>query len=157
MITDYPAPVVLDNIRRNANGAIPQSYASRYRIEGHEWGDLTSPFALSYEHSFTRIIAADCYWMLGQHENIVQSMLHFLAPGGWIFVTSGFHTGRAKLANFFEVAIDAGLEVEEIYDEDVSGIRRSWETERDGGREDVIERKRWLVIARLRQQAAQHE
>ncbi|KAK3654402.1 hypothetical protein LTR56_004032 [Elasticomyces elasticus] len=141
----------------NTKGAIPQSFASRYRIEGHEWGDLTSPFAQSHEHSFTRIIAADCYWMLGQHENLVQSMLHFLAPSGWIFVTSGFHTGRAKLANFFEVAVDAGLGVEQIYDEDVSGIRRSWKAERDGGREDVIERKRWLVIALLRRRAAQYE
>ncbi|KAK0333480.1 hypothetical protein LTR91_012622 [Friedmanniomyces endolithicus] len=151
-ITDYPAPAVLANIRCNSQGAVPPTLAHRYSVEGHEWGDLTTAFARSHAHSFTRIIAADCFWMSGQHESLVQSMLHFLTVGtdGKVFVVSGFHTGRAKLASFFEAAVGEGLEIEEIYEEDVYGSGRIWESERNGGIEDVMERKRWLVIAQLK-------
>ncbi|KAK0879785.1 hypothetical protein LTR87_006422 [Friedmanniomyces endolithicus] len=151
-ITDYPAPAVLANIRCNSQGAVPPTLAHRYSVEGHEWGDLTTAFARSHAHSFTRIIAADCFWMSGQHESLVQSMLHFLTVGtdGKVFVVSGFHTGRAKLASFFEAAVGEGLEIEEIYEEDVYGSGRIWESERNGRIEDVMERKRWLVIAQLK-------
>lgn len=103
-------------------------------------------------HRFTRIVAADCYWMTGQHLNLVQSMLHFLTleREGRVFLVAGFHTGRAKLASFFDVAIEEGLEVEQIYEEDVEGERRKWKNERDGGAENHTERKRWLVIAQLK-------
>ncbi|KAK0842540.1 hypothetical protein LTS02_016425 [Friedmanniomyces endolithicus] len=151
-MTDYPAPAVLANIRHNSQDAVPPALAHRCSVEGHEWGDLTTPFALEHAHRCTRILAADCYWMSGQHESLVQSMLYFLTVGtdGRIFVVSGFHTGRAKLANFFEVAVGEGLEIEEIYEESVGGRRRTWEAERNGGIEDVMERKRWLVIAQLK-------
>lgn len=79
-------------------------------------------------------------------------MLHYLIDDkcARAFVVAGFHTGRARLAAFFEVAIQEGLEIEEIYEEDVEGVRREWCEERDGGTENTTERKRWLVIARLR-------
>lgn len=79
-------------------------------------------------------------------------MLHFLTLGseGQVLVVAGFHTGRRKLAAFFHVAVELGLVVEEIYEEDADGVRREWVTERDEGREDPTERKKWLVIARLR-------
>lgn len=79
-------------------------------------------------------------------------MMHFLTmdPGGRIMVTSGFHTGRANLANFFDTAVEMGLVIEDIYEEDVSGVRQEWNKERDGRKEDVTGRKRWLVVARLK-------
>ena len=155
-MTYYPAPVVLANLWLNAQKAIPGHLKTRYCIEAHEWGDLTTALAADRAHHFTRIIAADCYWMPYQHENLVRSMMHLLAvePSGRIFVTSGFHTGRAKLANFFDVAAVEGLQVEEIYEEDAEGTRRDWMKERDGGMEDHTERKRWLVIARLKRRGA---
>ncbi|EME87717.1 uncharacterized protein MYCFIDRAFT_75560 [Pseudocercospora fijiensis CIRAD86] len=67
-----------------------------------------------------------------------------------VLAIAGFHTGRLKLANFFDVAVSQGLEVEEIYEEDVNGSRREWVRERDGGREDPTARKKWLVIALLK-------
>lgn len=152
MISDYPARAVLENIRRNAQRAIPQHLETRYSVEGHVWGGLESEFASRYAGHFDRMIAADCLWMPAQHENLARSMAHLLTkePSGKIFVIAGFHTGRAKLAQFFNVIEPQGLEVEEIYEEDVEGLRREWMRERDGGREDVTGRKRWLVIARLR-------
>lgn len=88
-----------------------------------------------------------------QHENLAQSMLHFLSASNnsaRVYVIAGFHTGRAKLAPFFDVAEQQGLEVEFIQEEDVEGNVRPWAKERDGGREDISGRKRWLVTARLR-------
>lgn len=121
---------------------------------GHEWGSVDSAFAEEYQHGFTRILAADCLWMPSQHLNLVISMLHFLTldPVGRIFVIAGFHTGRARLATFFNVAVEEGLEIEEIYEEDAEGVQREWLKERDGGKEDVTGRKKWLVIARLKRE-----
>ncbi|KAF2172078.1 hypothetical protein M409DRAFT_62894 [Zasmidium cellare ATCC 36951] len=151
-ITDYPSDVLLENIRRNVKKAIPDDLRSKYHIQGYEWGDVTSPFAHANEHSFTRILAADCYWMPHEHENLVKSMLHMLSlePSARIFSIAGFHTGRAKLALFFQEAVSQGLGVESIYEEDAEGNRREWMEERDGGTENVTERKRWLVIAILK-------
>ncbi|EMD00657.1 hypothetical protein BAUCODRAFT_55401, partial [Baudoinia panamericana UAMH 10762] len=153
VISDYPSSVVLSNLRANVKRAVrDRGVESTYRIEGHEWGEFGTAFASEQRHSFSRILAADCYWMPGQHHNLVLSMLHFLTvdPRARIFVIAGFHTGRAKLAAFFDVALAEGLNVEEIYEEDAEGIQREWASERDGGREDHTERKKWLVIARLK-------
>jgi hypothetical protein len=84
-------------------------------------------------------------------------MLHFLSnsPEARIYCIAGFHTGRAKLAPFFEEVVPkSGLAIEEIFEMDADGKRRKWKSERDGGREDIGERKKWLVLARLRQAAA---
>jgi nicotinamide N-methyltransferase len=79
-------------------------------------------------------------------------MLHFLSleSSARIFVLAGFHTGRARLASFFELADQQGLEPDEIYEEDDQGKRREWLPERNNGYEDHTERKKWLVIARMK-------
>lgn len=144
--------MLLENIRGNVDKAIPDDLKNKYRVVGYEWGDVTSDFALAHEKSFTRILAADCYWMPHEHENLVKSMLHLLSadPAARVFSIAGFHTGRAKLALFFQEAVAQGLDIEEIYEEDAEGNRREWMEERDGGTENVTERKRWLVIAILK-------
>ncbi|RMY93880.1 hypothetical protein D0861_01648 [Hortaea werneckii] len=155
-ISDYPSEVVLANIRENAQKNIPNHLSSNYTVDPHEWGVCDSSFATKHAHSFTRILAADCYWMPGQHLNLVRSMLHFLTldPCGRIYAIAGFHTGRRKLAPFFTVAVEQGLELEDIFEEDGEGNRREWQAERDGGREDPTERKKWLVIATLKRQSS---
>lgn len=154
-ISDYPSEIVLANIRENARKNIPKHLSSNYTVDPHEWGDCNNSFATKHAHSFTRILAADCCWMPGQHLNLVRSMLHFLTldPCGRIYAIAGFHTGRRKLAPFFTVAVEQGLELEEIFEEDGEGNRREWQTERDGGREDPTERKKWLVIATLKRRS----
>jgi hypothetical protein len=60
------------------------------------------------------------------------------------------------MAPFFaETVPNSGLEIEEIFEMDASGNRRTWAEHRDGGREDIGERKKWLVIARLRRAVKQ--
>lgn len=155
VISDYPAPFVLANIRHNVEKNVAEELRSNVKVKGHEWGVFDDEFSRTHAAHFTRIIAADCYWMPSQHENLVRSMLHFLSdePEATVLAIGGFHTGRGKLAAFFDVAEEQGLCVEEIYEEDADGVRRNWVKEKYGGREDVTERKRWLTIARLRGKA----
>lgn len=152
-ISDYPAPAILDTIRTNVAKNTPDHLKSHVRVEGHQWGELSTPFAEANAHSFTRILAADCLWMPHEHESLAQSMLHFLShsPDARIFCIAGFHTGRVKVAPFYEEAVPSvGLEVEEIFEMDADGKRRKWEVEVDGGRENIGERKKWLTVARIR-------
>jgi len=152
VISDYPAKAILDNIIRNVQKNIPSSLKPNVTVRGHEWGILNDEFATANKGHFTRILAADCFWMPGVHEELAQSMLHFLSsdPSARVYAIGGFHTGRAKLAAFFDIAVEQGLEVEEIFEENAVGTRRPWEKVRDGGREHTTERKKWLVIAILK-------
>jgi len=151
-VTDFPAPVVLDNLRANVKKAVPSQLAGRVSVDGHEWGCLKDQFSVGHANHFSRVIAADCFWMPQVHLELVQSMLHFLPtdPAARIFVISGFHTGRAKLAAFFDVASEHGLEIDTMYEENAEGVRREWARERDGGQENQTDRKKWLAIAILR-------
>lgn len=151
-ISDYPAKVVLDNIKRNVKHNISEELQSKARVQGHAWGVFDDDFAKANGRKFDRVLAADCFWMPWQHENLALSMLHFLSddPDARVLAIGGFHTGRAKLAAFFDVALEKGLEVQDIYEEDAEGTRREWVKEKDGGRENVTERKKWLTIAILR-------
>lgn len=153
VVSDYPAPEILANITKNVESNVPSNLRSRLSIKGHEWGNLQSTFSKENAGRFTRILAADCLWMPWEHHSLARSMLHFLSPSpdARVFVIAGFHTGRAKLAPFFEeVVAEEGLEIEEIYEMDADGVHRDWCAERDGGREDFGERNKWLVVARLR-------
>ncbi|MCJ1387740.1 hypothetical protein MMC18_000583 [Xylographa bjoerkii] len=149
VLSDYPAPEILANIQTNVNKNIPQASSCRVSVEGHEWGVLTDPFSVSHKHAYTRVIAADCLWMPWQHQSLAESIHHFLsrAKDARAWVIGGFHTGRAKLAPFFDVVVEVGLEVEDIWERDVDGHEREWTNSR---REDVTRRKRWIVVAVLR-------
>ncbi|KAF2713049.1 hypothetical protein K504DRAFT_128687 [Pleomassaria siparia CBS 279.74] len=155
-ITDYPAPPILSAITTNVSKNLPGHIKSHVTIHGHSWGDLSTPFAIENAHRFTRILAADCLWMSDQHDNLAQSMLHFLSesPDARVYCIAGFHTGRTRLAPFFqEVAPESGLEIEEIYEMDGMGKCRVWVNEKSGV-EDIGERNKWLVVARLKRQGS---
>jgi hypothetical protein len=150
-----------DTVRRSPLRTIPRhpySIPSRQTSQRtYQWGSTTTPLESSRAHSYTRILAADCLWMPWEHESLAKSMLHFLAetPEARILCIAGFHTGRAKVAPFFEEVVpQQGLEVEEIYEMDADGKRRPWAKERDGGTENIGERKKWLVLARIRRRQA---
>lgn len=89
-----------------------------------------------------------------QHTNLAKSMLHFLSPepSARIFVIAGFHTGRARMAPFFEETLEEeGLEIEDIFEMDANGERREWKS--DVPEEMSGERKKWLVVARLKRRS----
>lgn len=157
-ITDYPAPPILEAIKTNVTKNLPQPLRARVAVQGHLWGDISSDFAAANAHRYTRVLAADCLWMLGEHENLAKSMHYFLAnsPDARVLCIAGFHTGRAKLVPFFEEVVpQQGLEVEELFEMDANGARRPWAKQRDGGREDIGERKKWLVVSKIRRRVVQ--
>ncbi|KAK3685678.1 hypothetical protein B0T22DRAFT_381963 [Podospora appendiculata] len=160
VVTDYPAPVVIETLRRNVAANVQPSFAPSgalaegqvVEVEGHGWGELDSPLARANEHAFDRVFVADCLWMPWQHANLLQSVDWFLGqgPAARVWVVAGLHTGRDKMNGFFvkEALAARGLEVERIWERDCDGRDREWSWDR--GIEDVSERKRWLVVAVLK-------
>lgn len=157
--TDHPSSPALSgamdfNLDYNLRKRKP-SPSTEISVVPHEWGTLNDQFALENKGAFTRIIAADCFWMREQHGNLARTMQWFLAPGGKVWVVAGFHTGRAIVAGFFETVVENGFEVELIFErdlvsrlEDGEEIRREWAPHREG--EGPENRRRWCVIAVLK-------
>ena len=151
VISDYPAPAILDTLWHNITENLTREFEKHVRIQGHIWGELDSSFALSYAHHFTRVIAADCLWMSHEHTNFLKSMSHFLSleARARVYVIAGFHTGREKIASFFQDAVSASdFTIELIWECDNDGRRRDWDPMRP--EEDAGKRKKWLVVAVLR-------
>lgn len=49
-----------------------------------------------------------------------------------VLVIAGFHTGRVKLAYFFEEVVpEEGLRIESIWEMDADGRRREWRVDRE--------------------------
>jgi hypothetical protein len=114
----------------------------------HEWGCLEDDFSIQNKGSFGRILAADCFWMRGQLQNLSRTMEWFLAPEGRVLIVSGFHTGRAVVAEFFEKALEQGLVIESIYEKDLMASgdsRREWMPVRE-----ERDQSRWCVVAALK-------
>ncbi|KAF9883040.1 hypothetical protein FE257_004294 [Aspergillus nanangensis] len=122
-ITDHPSsPALTGAIAFNIERNIPanMTMGCPISIQPHAWGVLSSdPWAVANKGQFTRIIAADCYWMRSQHENLARTMKWFLAPQGRICVVAGLHTGRPTVAEFFETVKETGLQIEMIYERDL--------------------------------------
>jgi len=153
VISDYPAPEVLENLRENVKRNIPEDAWGDVRVEGHKWGNIGGEdqgFERESKERFTRILVADCLWMPEQHDNLLKSIRWFMAENGRAWVIAGFHTGRETMSEFYkeEKLKEAGLEVERIYERDAEGKEREWVVDR--GIEDITERKRWLVIGVLK-------
>lgn len=109
VVTDYPAPVVMSNLRANVarnvraemspllggggNGGggsddnLPPA-AVEVEVEGHSWGDFSSSSGaggsagLSGRGAFDRVLVCDCLWMPWQHENLLRSVGWFLKDDG---------------------------------------------------------------------------
>lgn len=156
VLTDYPSPAILANASANVERNVPKELRQKLTVRGHEWGVLTDDFSKTHANHFSRILCADCLWMDGEHYALAQSMEHFLShkDDARVWVIAGFHTGRAKLASFFDIAAQAGLETEKIWERDADGNEREWVRERNGGQEDATGRNKWLVVAILRRQQA---
>ncbi|KAJ5735089.1 uncharacterized protein N7483_000214 [Penicillium malachiteum] len=160
-VTDHPSsPSLLGavnfNLTHNLRSRKWESVGPEISIHPHQWGILSDPFAIENKARFTRIIAADCYWMPLQHENLCESLQWFLAPGGKVWMTAGFHTGRPIVAKFFETAKKYGLAVQCIWERDLIGadgtgeVRRDWVPVRED--EGPENRKRWCVVAVLKRE-----
>lgn len=149
VLSDYPSRKILDNLENNVERNVPAHLREHGKVivQGHDWGALFSRFAVTYAQRFTRILCADCLWMDFAHRSLALSMLHFLSltEDSRVWVLAGFHTGRIKVASFLDIAIQVGLEVENVWEQDADGNERDW----DRAREDT-ERNRWMMICVLK-------
>lgn len=152
VISDYPATEVLATIETNIRRNIPAQLIARVAAQGHEWGVLVDNFSRAYAHRFKIIMSSDCLWMRGQHQALADSMLHFLSldADARVWLIAGFHTGRTNLASFFETGKEAGLEIDAAWERDIDGREREWTSEHKDGNDDIVERKKWLLVAILR-------
>jgi len=152
VLSDYPSQKILANLRSNVERNIPQRSQGKVPAQPHEWGVLTDSFSKANANHFTRILVADCLWLDGEHYGLAQSIEHFLSPKAEAraWVIAGFHTGRPKLVAFFDIAVQAGLEIEAIWERDADGGERIWERERVD-----MEKNRWMVVAILRQKGGE--
>lgn len=142
------------NIKYNLSNRNPPLNGN-VSMQPHQWGVLDDEFSIQNKGSFTRIIAADCFWMREQHGNLARTMQWFLSPGGRIFIVAGFHTGRPIVAGFLETVLEYGFVIETIYERDLfettkdgAEIRREWMPHREG----EVDRSRWCVIAVLKRE-----
>ncbi|PSS02515.1 nicotinamide N-methyltransferase [Coniella lustricola] len=166
VMTDYPAPAVISNLRANAQRNVKSEFsplgkiAEDVLVEGHAWGELSSSSSSSSEinhHAFDRVMICDCLWMPWQHANLLASIDWFLktkeeSPDARCWCVAGFHSGRWAMREFFrrEKLRAVGLEVERIWERDCDGVEREWVWDR--GNEDPGERKRWLTFVVLRRE-----
>ena len=146
-ISDYPSQKILATLKANVERNVPKETQGKVKVQGHEWGVLTDEFSKTHANHFTRVLCADCLWADGEHYGLAQSIHHFLstAEDARAWVIAGFHTGRPKLVTFFDIAVQAGLEIEKMWERDADGNERDW----DRDREDT-ERNRWMVVAILK-------
>lgn len=70
VISDYPAPVILDNLQKNVNVNVPKDVVSRPVVRGHEWGVLDDDFSIKNKGRFARVLAA------GMAQMFMQNLIH---------------------------------------------------------------------------------
>jgi len=125
-------------------------------IHGLTWGhpQFTSPTQYGKlstpqppQHSFDKIIVADCLWMPSQHVNVVETINTYLRQASTAttttaainksvpcaLLTAGFHTGRRTVARFVEIATGSktGKEIPVSLDEDNSTDTQDEEAEEE--------------------------
>ncbi|KAI9796943.1 MAG: hypothetical protein M1833_005889 [Piccolia ochrophora] len=150
VISDYPALGIIGAMNTNVqhNGSL---FTAKVSVQPHEWGSVDCPFVSTHGHQFSRVLAADCIWIPGEHQNLAVSMRSLLDdkdPRAEVWVAAGFHTGRANIAAFFDVAYQEGLRTDRIWERNADGVERAWVAERKD--ESAPDAKRWLVIAVLK-------
>lgn len=151
--SDYPSPAIIDTLWDNLQSNIPINLHSKLTVIGHEWGTTTDKLTQGHAYSFTRIIACDTLWLDGEHEALAKSMRHFLSPdpAARCWVVAGWHTGKRKVADFFETARRrAKLVPEWIAEVDTDFQVRQWKPLGEGEVEVEGERNRWMVVAVLK-------
>ncbi|KAK4945181.1 hypothetical protein LTR10_015607 [Elasticomyces elasticus] len=188
-ITDHPSSPALtmgaieQNLRENVLETPRVDHTNSrpvVNVFGYTWGTTKMYLPNHYGkpapeqlETFDRIIIADCLWMPSQHVNLVKTILHYLESSqkdACAFVLAGFHTGRATVRRFFEIAtgewreedqggdedededeelraVQGRLKAADIFEIDTNGVRRPWLPSRPG--EDKQQTRRWTVCAVL--------
>lgn len=151
-ISDYPSSSIIDNICVNVRRNLSDYLNTPVLVGGHQWGVFDDELSKSSGKSFTRILCADCIWMNGEHDNLVKTFNHFLAPSkdARVWLIAGFHTGRDVVRSFLQATFRGGFEAEKLWEQDTYGNIRPWKSRRSAFHNDIDERRKWLLITILK-------
>ena len=95
VISDYPSPVILDNIQANVDSWSESLGFLRDNVSvvGYDWG--TRPEGILDGFKFDIILLADVFWLGERHDRLLDSLDLFLADRGVVHVTCGNHATYA--------------------------------------------------------------
>eukprot|EP00123_Amoebidium_parasiticum_P020832 comp57276_c0_seq1/m.47803 comp57276_c0_seq1/g.47803 ORF comp57276_c0_seq1/g.47803 comp57276_c0_seq1/m.47803 type:complete len:330 (-) comp57276_c0_seq1:63-1052(-) len=128
VITDYPEPAVIANLRENAERNLPAVFRGKWAVEEHCWGESVETLlnaALQpgrVERRFDSVYVADCLWLHYQHRNLLATCQQTIGPQGRAHVIFCNHSGASEWMGFFDAAeADFGLVVEHVHTIKVEG------------------------------------
>lgn len=132
VFSDYPATAIIATLRDNVTRLTSGRSSAQCHVVGHAWGQPVAGLTDASSHGvFDAVLLADCLWMPELHDALLDTIRSCLAPGGRVFCVAGFHSGRRKMAPFFDAALGrAGLVAVSLFEEDHRGARRSWDPAR---------------------------
>ncbi|GAA5883257.1 hypothetical protein JCM16303_007332 [Sporobolomyces ruberrimus] len=159
VLSDFDNARMLEDLRDTVDEAVAQRYRSRICIAGHSFGEPTKSL-VDLSPTYDTILVADCIWDCSLHEPLLDTLLSLLSasPSAVVHFTCGFHTGRAVVADFVDLARRRGIVAmasQSPKEISVEGEVRMWKAPegaaRKGGlkdgREKQEERNRWTFVA----------
>ena len=155
--SDYPDESILSTIQSNIQRNCENTHRSA-NVVGHQWGESTAELLIGFPDGFTRVIAADTLWMEAQHRNLLQSICSVLSKKetARVYICAGYHTGRRIVSKFFTTARNEfGLVPDDqfihsgIWEYGVENTARSWAEAMSLEEDDIVKRKKWVVVAVL--------
>lgn len=130
VMTDYPDPDLVDNMRRNAVSAAPQiPLGTSLHVDGYKWGSPTDAI-LSYlppgAAGFDMLIMADVVYSHREHGNLIKTMHQTLkkspATMALVIFTPYQPWLLPKTEKFFPLAEQSGFRVTKIFEKTMENV-----------------------------------
>lgn len=123
VMTDYPDPDLVNNMRQNADAAAPFiSQGSRLHVAGYKWGaetDEIRSFLPEPSAGFDLLIMADVIYSHREHQNLISTMQRTLKRSAdavaLVFFTPYQPWLLPKTEKFFPLAEENGFTVTKIF------------------------------------------
>ncbi|OQS00020.1 nicotinamide n-methyltransferase, partial [Thraustotheca clavata] len=110
VMTDYPALVLIENMKKNVSRNAEKLCNGKAVVLGHLWGEDTAEI---FKHSqfesssgFEIAIVAECLWLHKEHENLLSSIMTCLKSGGKAYICFSHHVPgmESQDLSFFDKA-----------------------------------------------------
>lgn len=130
VMTDYPDPDLVDNMRRNAVSAAPQiSPRTSLHVDGYKWGSPTDTI-ISYlptgATGFDVLIMADVVYSHREHGNLIKTLHQTLkkSPAAMALVVFTPYQPwlLPKTEKFFPLAEQSGFRVTKIFEKTMETV-----------------------------------
>lgn len=137
VMTDYPDPDLVDNMRRNAASSAPlipstAAAAASLHVEGYKWGNPVDslfshlPRSSGADNGFDLLIMADVIYSHREHGNLLKTMKQSLKRSPESVALVVFTPYQPwllpKIASFFPLAEQEGFHVSQVFEEVVDKV-----------------------------------